>query len=133
MSQIVAGIPAEVAEHKAAQEQSRVLSEMLGRSSTDQEFRGLMLRDARTAFAEYGVQLPEAYDVAFIENQFDATIVLPDAIDDLVELEEHELLALNGGSPGTILGSIAITTSSSFCVSLAISVISVTVIIKEVN
>jgi hypothetical protein len=124
MTQIMT-VPAEAVEHQKTQEQSRLLGDMLGRSATDQEFRSLMLNDAHAAFAQYGVSLPESYDIVFIENTFDATFVLPEALDELVELEEAELMTVNGGAtPLSAIGTV-ITTSSSFCVSLSVSVLSV--------
>ena len=98
MSSVALTIPAELAEHQAAQEQYRVLGDMLARSATDAGFRALMLNDPHAAFARFGIEVPKALDVVFIENQFDATIVLPDAIDDLVEINDTELMQLNGGS-----------------------------------
>jgi hypothetical protein len=89
---------AELAENQAALEQQRILNSMLVRSATDKEFRALMLADSRAAFAACGVELPAGVDVRFIENKYDATIVLPNAIDDMAELSEEELAQLNGGA-----------------------------------
>jgi hypothetical protein len=131
MTQIMT-VPAEAVEHQKTQEQSRLLGDMLGRSATDQEFRSLMLNDAHAAFAQYGVSLPESYDIVFIENKFDATFVLPEALDELVELEEAELMTVNGGAtPVTTGASAAISLSSSFCVSLVVSIVG-TVALYEV-
>jgi hypothetical protein len=133
MNRTTNAAPAELAEHMAAREQHRVLGEMLARSATDREFRALMLRDARAAFAQFGADVPASMDIVFIENEHDMTIVLPDAIDELVELDENELLALNGGSSGQLSpltpASQAITTSSSFCISATLATLVVTVAI----
>ena len=117
-------VPAEAVEHQKTQEQSRLLGDMLGRSATDQQFRSLMLTDAHAAFAQYGVNLPESYDIVFIENKFDATFVLPEALDELVELEEAELMTVNGGAtPLSAIGTV-LQTSKSLRVPLSARVLS---------
>ena len=98
MSSMTLTVPAEMVEHQAAQEQYRVLGDMLARSATDAEFRALMLNDAHAAFARFGMEVPRALDVVFIENQFDMTVVLPDALDELVELNDSDLMQINGGA-----------------------------------
>jgi hypothetical protein len=113
MSNAAIAAPAEVAEHRAAQEQHRVLGEMLARSTTDMAFRKLMLADAHAAFAQFGADVPKSLDVVFIENQHDMTIVLPDAIDELVELDDQELAQLNGGSWTIVIVSGEFGTSGS--------------------
>jgi hypothetical protein len=98
MSSMTLTVSAELVEHQAAQEQYRVLGDMLARSATDAEFRALMLNDAHAAFARFGMEVPKALDVVFIENQFDMTVVLPDALDELVELNDSDLMQINGGA-----------------------------------
>jgi hypothetical protein len=115
MSNAALAMPAEVAEHKAAQEQHRVIGDMLARSATDSAFRSLMLSDAHAAFAQSGLDVPAAMDVVFIENKYDLTIVLPDSIDELAELNETELMQFNGGSApvaGAEAGAAAGSTTS---------------------
>jgi hypothetical protein len=114
---------AEIAENSAMIEQQKVLNAMLARSATDSEFRALMLADARAAFAQAGVELPEGLQVRFIENEHDATIVLPNAVDELVELSEDELSQLNGGSgaaSAAVSGAVSAVTEQS----VALTVIS---------
>lgn len=82
----------------AATEGERQLSAVLARSATDRAFRTQLLADPRGAFAEaLGCDVPASFDVVFIENTVDATIVLPDAIDAAGELSEGELEAVAGG------------------------------------
>jgi hypothetical protein len=107
---------AELVENSAMIEQQRILNEMLARSATDREFRQLMLADARAAFGAHGVELPEGLEVRFIENHYDATIVLPAALDDMRELTEDELAQLNGGSePATSAAVSAAVVSNIWC------------------
>ena len=44
-----------------------------------------------------GKDIPESFNVVFIENQADATIVLPDYVDPQAELSEDALEAVAGG------------------------------------
>jgi hypothetical protein len=136
---------AEVAENAAMIEQQRILNGMLARSATDGEFRALMLADARAAFAQAGVELPEGMQIQFIENHCDATIVLPNAIDEMVELSEAELTQLNGGSgaasaaaSGAVSAvteqSVALTVISSMaCAGAAVSIGAVALTIYLAN
>lgn len=78
-----------------AQEQ---LEAMLARSATDAGFRQRLLSDPRAAVSEYtGRSLPESYNVVFVENRADATIVLPEPYAADAELSESELEAVAGG------------------------------------
>ena len=83
--------------------------QILSRSATDMEFRQKLLADPHAAIAEYeGVTIPEGFNVVFVENKADATIVLPDPVDPEAELSETELEAVSGGStPGPISDSIS--------------------------
>ncbi|HET6228534.1 MAG TPA: hypothetical protein VFE05_00565 [Longimicrobiaceae bacterium] len=74
----------EVTENANLIAQQRTLHEMLARSAVDKEFRQLLIADPRGAFASYGVELPAGLKVCFVENEHDATIVLPDPIGDAV-------------------------------------------------
>ena len=85
---------------------------MLARSATDLDFRQRLLADPAAAVAEFtGREVPDAFNVSFIENRADATIVLPDYIDPSAELSEDELEAVAGGSEiGIALGvAVAVT------------------------
>ncbi|HET7234570.1 MAG TPA: hypothetical protein VFJ16_31450 [Longimicrobium sp.] len=54
---------------------------VLERSAVDMEFRRELLADPRGALERhFGYNLPEGFNVAFVENLADATIVLPDMI-----------------------------------------------------
>jgi hypothetical protein len=86
-----------------------ILRGVLARSATDMEFRQKLVSEPRTAFAEYtGRDVPESFNVAFVENRADATIVLPHAIDTEAELSEQELETVAGGE--LILVTLAIAT-----------------------
>jgi hypothetical protein len=78
---------------------------VLARSATDPEFRAELLSSPRTAMSKHlGKELPATYNVVFVENTADATIVLPDSINTSAELSEAELEAVSGGSgPACIL------------------------------
>ena len=71
---------------------------LLSRSATDLDFRQRLLADPAAAVAEFtGREVPETFNVAFVENRADATVVLPDYIDPDAELTEDELEAVAGG------------------------------------
>jgi hypothetical protein len=117
---------AEIAENVAMIAQQHALNGMLARSATDAEFRGLMLNDARAAFAAAGVEVSAELDIVFIENKADVTIVLPDALDEMMELSENELASLNGGAVAIapiIAATVELTSlSSPACAGAVISV-----------
>ena len=74
------------------------LTPVLARSAVDADFRKALLEDPRQAIYEAtGQEMPADRNIVFIENQADATIVLPTPLstDDL-SLEELEAVA--GGS-----------------------------------
>jgi hypothetical protein len=78
---------------------AEVLRGMLSRSATDRTFRQKLLTEPRAAIAEYtGHDVPDTFDVVFVENTAAATIVLPDPVDPEAELSEAELEAVAGGS-----------------------------------
>lgn len=101
---------AQTPEYREAQQE---LGRILSRSATDWEFRQKLLNDPHAALEEAGQTIPRGMDVRFIENQHDATIVLPNVVDEEAELTEKELEAVAGGStfPCGLLISILITTS----------------------
>ena len=83
-------------EAAAAQETYQAL---LSRSATDLDFRQRLLADPAATVAEFtGREVPDTFNVSFIENRADATVVLPDYVDPSVELSEDELEAVAGGS-----------------------------------
>jgi hypothetical protein len=94
---------------QAVKQGEEILRGVLARSATDMEFRQKLVSEPRAAFSEYtGREVPESFNVAFVENQADATIVLPNAIDSEAELSEQELEAVAGGE--LILVTLAIAT-----------------------
>lgn len=71
---------------------------LLARSATDVEFRKKLLSDPRAAIGEFtGKPVPADFNVRFVENTADATIVLPEAVDPNAELSEGELETVAGG------------------------------------
>jgi hypothetical protein len=121
---VVAPTMSERDEALKIQERQRAINQMLARSATDRTFRDLLLNDAHAAFREYNVEIAPGLDVRFIENKADATIVLPDPIDNIEELSESELAQLNGGSdsPDLIKLSLAVVEiSTMLCAGAVVS------------
>jgi hypothetical protein len=116
-------------EHAAAIEQGQhQLQALLQRSATDSDFRRTLLTDPRAALAEFsGREVPEGFNVVFVENKADATIVLPDFVDTAAELSDAELEAVAGGSEPV---STTIMTICVFLGSAAVSAAAVSVVAK---
>jgi hypothetical protein len=96
----------------------KTFQRLLERSSTDLEFRSKLLTDSRAALSEFiGAPLPESFNVAFVENKANYTIVLPQAIDTAAELSEQDLENVAGGALPLIL-----VASSMNCVASALGV-----------
>ena len=82
-----------------AAEAQEKYTELLGRSATDREFRNKLVSDPRAAIAEFsGHDVSASFNVTFVENTADATIVLPDPVWQATELSDEELEAVAGGS-----------------------------------
>ncbi len=78
---------------------AEVMRGLLSRSATDRGFRQKLLTEPRAAIAEYtGRDVPDSFDVVFVENTAAATIVLPDPVDPEAELSEAELETVAGGT-----------------------------------
>lgn len=81
------------------QEVQETMQEILARSAREPAFREKLLSDPHAAIEEHtGNEVPEDVDISFIENQGDATLVLPDYQDPEAELEDDELEAVAGGA-----------------------------------
>lgn len=83
-------------DENAVNEAQNLLEQVMIRSMTDQGFRQALLGNPRGALAEY-TDIREGFRIVFVENQADATYVLPDPVDDATELNETELEAVAGG------------------------------------
>jgi hypothetical protein len=118
---------AEVAENAATIAQQRALNDMLARSATDRGLRALMLSDPHAAFFAAGVQVSPELDIVFIENRADVTIVLPDALDEVIELSEAELQTVNGGATVTATATLIVDSPISLAVSAVVSVVALTI------
>jgi hypothetical protein len=112
---------AEVTENTALIAQQRAMNAMLARSATDAEFRALMLSDAHAALAQAGIEVAAELDIVFIENKADVTIVLPDALDEMLELSEAELVQVNGGMAAAAVASAMLSSLECFVVSAVVS------------
>jgi hypothetical protein len=90
---------------KQAQDQ---MDALLARSATDGAFRAKLIADPKAAVAEFtGLPIRDSFNVKFIENKADATIVLPDAVDPAKELSSQDLEAVAGGATPVVLSIIA--------------------------
>jgi hypothetical protein len=90
------------------------MEQLLARSATDREFRNKLITNPRAAMAEFtGREVPEPFNVRFVENKAGATFVLPDPVDPAAEISEEELSTVAGGvttSPVcSVLATIALT------------------------
>ena len=80
-------------------EGEETLHGLLARSATDPGFRARLVADPRGAVAEFtGREVSETFNVVFVENTVDVTIVLPDPVEPAGELSEADLEAVAGGS-----------------------------------
>lgn len=80
------------------QQAQRQMDDLLARSATDRAFRAKLLADPKTAMSEFiGMPVRPSFNVKFIENKADATIVLPDAVDPAKELSSQDLEGVAGG------------------------------------
>lgn len=90
---------------------------LMERAAIDGAFRDSLINDPRATLEAFlGTELPETLSVAFVENQADATIVLPDYVDESAEISEAELEAVAGGVASTpmcvfasIMGTMALS------------------------
>jgi hypothetical protein len=88
----------------SAAQAERVTAQMraiLARSATDPAFRQKLLTDPRAAVAEFSARpvsdIPASFNLVFVENKADATIVLPDPINTSGDLSDQELETVAGG------------------------------------
>lgn len=90
---------------------------LMERAAVDRAFRDSLINDPReTLEAFLGQALPKGVTFAFVENEADTTIVLPDYVDETAEISETDLEAVAGGVTSTpmcvfasIMGTMALT------------------------
>lgn len=83
---------------EVSQQAQEQMQEILARSATDWEFRQKLLSKPKSAIEEHtGNVVKEDIEIAFVEKQGDATLVLPDYRDPEAELEDDQLAAVAGG------------------------------------
>lgn len=99
----------------ASAEAQQILQAVLGRSATDAAFRQQLKDNPRKAFASHLNRpvdsIPESFNLVFVENEADVTIVLPDPVNAASELSEQELETVAGGST-VVLATIEIAKST---------------------
>ena len=95
-----------------------LLRSVLARSATDAAYRQRLLTNPREAITEVtGHPLPPDYQVAFVENKADVTLVLPKLVK-AAELNEGDLDTVSGGTEviasiiGTIVATATVATST---------------------
>ena len=103
---------------EAVHEGQEQMQEILARSATDWEFRQKLLSNPRKAIADHTgqdlVDIPETIDLIFVENEADATIVLPDPVDSEAELSENELETVAGGTDAATAAGIIMAGAACF-------------------
>ena len=90
---------------------------LMERAAVDRAFRDSLTTDPRVTLEAFlGQELPAGVSVAFVENEADTTIVLPDYVDETAEISESDLEAVAGGVVSTpmcvfasIMGTMALT------------------------
>lgn len=93
---------------QASEAAARHLQALLGRSAADWDFRQKLISDPERALTEFvGREFPGSENFRFIENEADATFVLPDAIGEGA-LDEAQLEAVSGGVFGAIAAGIVL-------------------------
>lgn len=98
------------------------LQAMFARNAIDRDFRDQLLSDPSAALSEqFSQDAPEeGYNIRFIENQVDATIVLPDYAELDGALSEDELEAIAGGVTPATASSIPCGTAAIACLTAGI-------------
>jgi hypothetical protein len=93
---------------RLAEKSTEAFQKVMVRSATDAEYRQKLLVDPRTAISEVtGQPLAAGYDVAFVENKADLTLVLPKVMHQVTDLNEAELEAVSGGTTLPCLSAAA--------------------------
>ena len=68
------------------EEHQKALQSVLDRAASDKDYRDqLKSNPAKAVKSETGITVPEGFDIRFVENDADVTIVLPDYVDEIDE------------------------------------------------
>lgn len=95
-----------------AAEAQEKYTELLSRSATDRTFRNMLVSNPRAAITEFsGHPVSDSFNVVFVENIADATIVLPDPVWNAAELSEEELETVAGGSTPVCAGWLVVASA----------------------
>ena len=88
------------------EEAQRTIGEIVGRATTDAEFRKLCLDNPRAAIAQVNPRpIPGDYTIQFVDNEGnDLTVVLPDMVSEEGELSDSELEEVAGGGTANRCG-----------------------------
>lgn len=77
-------------------EHKKALDSVVQRATRDKAYRERLKKNPASAIKEEtGISVPKGFDIRFIENEADMTIVLPDA--QRAEISEKDLESVAGG------------------------------------
>ncbi len=83
------------------EEHQKALDAVLSRAAEDKSYREKLKTDPASAIQEEtGLNVPEGFDIRFVENEADMTVVLPDYQSE--EISEDALESVAGGAEAWI-------------------------------
>ena len=84
------------------EEHQKALDAILSRAATDKAYREKLKTDPASAIQEEsGLNVPEDFDIRFVENEADMTVVLPDFQSE--EISDEALESVAGGAGAWIV------------------------------